>query len=94
MEVDGDMGESMLGEVDMEEEGWIAVDEYSQPLLGFAQSDSTSSYVGLSDYAIDVECIVRYGFGNGDDETIVMDLYRRFRPCGAIVSTTDSIRQH
>jgi hypothetical protein len=82
-----DLDESMMAQVGQEEEKWIAVDEYALPLLGFAPADdSGSSFVGLSRYAIDVESIVRQGFGDGSDTSIGVDLYRRFRPCGAIVS--------
>lgn len=86
LDQDLDLDESMMDEVG-QEEGWIAVDEYSLPLLGFAPADdSGSSFVGLSRYAIDVESIVRQGFGDGSDTSIGIELYRRFRSCGAIVS--------
>lgn len=88
---DLDLDESMMAQVGLDEERWIAVDEYALPLLGFAPADnSTSSFVGLSRYAIDVESIVRQGFGDGSDTSIGVDLYRRFRPCGAIVSENTS----
>ena len=87
MDLDQDLDESTMDLVGSEEERWIAVDEYSLPLLGFAPADdSGSSFVGLSRYAIDIESIVRQGFGDGSDTSIGTDLYRRFRPCGAIVS--------
>jgi len=87
MDLDQDLDESTMDLVGSEEERWIAVDEYSLPLLGFAPADdSRSSFVGLSRYAIDVESIVRQGFGDGFDTSIGTDLYRRFRPCGDIVS--------
>ena len=87
MDLDQDLDGDMMDHVGPEEERWIAVDEYALPLLGFAPADgSTSSFVGLSRYAIDVESIVRQGFGDGSDISIGIDQYRRFRPCGAIVS--------
>jgi hypothetical protein len=83
-----DLDESMMVQVGLDEERWIAVDEYLRPLLGFAAADdSASSIVGLSRYAIDVESIVRQDFGDGSDSSIGIDLYERFRPCGEIVST-------
>jgi hypothetical protein len=87
LDQDLDLDESMMAQVGQEEERWIAVDEYALPLLGFAPADdSGSSFVGLSRYAIDVESIVRQGFGDGSDISIGVDLYRRLRSCGAIVS--------
>jgi hypothetical protein len=86
-DLDQDLDESMMDEVGLGEERWIAVDEYLRSLLGFAPADdSASRFVGLSRYAIDVESIVRQGFGDGSDISIGVDLYRRFRSCGAIVS--------
>jgi hypothetical protein len=87
LDQDLDLDESMMDQVGSEADRWIAVDGYYLPLLGFAPSgDSASSYVGLSRYAIDVESIVRHGFGDGSDTSIGVDLFRRFRPCGSIVS--------
>jgi hypothetical protein len=87
LDQDLDQDESMMDQVGLEEDRWIAVDEYALPLLGFAPADdSASSFVGLSRYAIDVESIVRQGFGDGSDTSIGTELYRRFRSCGAIVS--------
>ena len=85
-----DLDDSMMVEVGSEEERWIAVDEYGLPLLGFAPTDDSASpsFDGLSRYAIDVDCIVRQGFGDGSDASIGMDMYQRFRPCGAIVSAS------
>ena len=91
MDLDQDLNldESMMVEVGSEEERWIAVDEYGLPLLGFTPTHSASpSFDGLSRYAIDVDCIVRQGFGDGSDASIGMDMYERFRPCGAIVSVS------
>jgi hypothetical protein len=91
LDQDLDLDEIRMAQVGQEEERWIAVDEYGLPLLGFAPSDdSASSFVGLSRYAIDVESIVRQGFGDGSDTSIGVDLYSRFRPCGAIVSENTS----
>jgi len=87
MDLDQDLDENMMDHVGSEEKRWIAVDKYALPLLGFALADDdTSAYVGLSRYAIDVKSIVRQGFGDGFDIPIGIDLYRRFRPCGGIVS--------
>ena len=88
LDQDLDLDESMMVEVGSEEERWIAVDEYGLPLLGFASTDDSASpsFDGLSRYAIDVDCIVRQGFGDGSDGSIGIDLHERFRPCGVIVS--------
>jgi hypothetical protein len=87
MDLDGDFDVDMMTEQDSNR--WIAVGEDMRPLLGFAlvneSENSPSEYVGLSRYAIDVDAILRYGFGAGDDDSVAGDLYRRFRPCGVIV---------
>jgi hypothetical protein len=94
LDQDLELNESMMDQVGLEEERWTAVDEYALPLLGFAPADgSTSSFVGLSRYAIDVESIVRQGFGDGSDTSIGIDLYSRFRPCGVIVSNHFSVER-
>ena len=86
LDQDLDLDESMMAQVGSEDERWIAVDEYSLPLLGFTLDDNSgSSFVGLSRYAIDVESIVRQGFGDGSDTSIGVDLYRRFRSCETVV---------
>lgn len=88
LDQDLDLDESLVVEAGLEEARWIAVDEYGLPLLGFAPTDhsGSSTFVGLSRYAIDVDSIVRQGFGDGSDASIGMDMCKRFRPCGAIVS--------
>ena len=67
LDQDLDLDESLVVEAGLEEARWIAVDEYGLPLLGFAPTDhsGSSTFVGLSRYAIDVDSIVRQGFGDG-----------------------------
>lgn len=94
MDVDANevLDSSELDLVDMEEETWVALDGYPRPLLDTAidPDPALGDDDGRSRYAIDVECIVRQGFGDGSDETIAVELYRRVRPCGNIVRPASS----